>query len=184
MYYVYIHTFPNGKVYVGETKSPQSRWANGDGYKENKEMYAAIQKFGWNNIKHEIIAEYDNEIEARVCEAVIICHLNAESSNCGYNKTGIKNDSLKKYVSRRPLCNIDIESCDTDKSIFENSGLPVSVCAEIISQWIFNEKHRNIVYDRLINGLTFPELSKKHGLSMRQAKQIVKDCIITLSDHV
>lgn len=36
-YYVYIHTCPNGKRYVGiTTKNPKYRWSKGNGYKPNK----------------------------------------------------------------------------------------------------------------------------------------------------
>ena len=36
MYYVYKHTFPNNKVYIGITKQkPIRRWKNGTNYKKN-----------------------------------------------------------------------------------------------------------------------------------------------------
>ena len=57
---VYKHTFPNGKVYIGITskKKPNQRWESGTGYSKNQiVMYNAIQKYGWDNIKHEILFE-------------------------------------------------------------------------------------------------------------------------------
>ena len=57
-YIVYMHTTPNNKVYIGITcQNPKKRWAYGYGYKKNKYFFSAIQKYGWNNIKHIIIAE-------------------------------------------------------------------------------------------------------------------------------
>lgn len=54
---VYIHTCPNGKKYIGITsRSCEDRWRNGHGYRNNEHFYAAIVKYGWDNIKHEIIA--------------------------------------------------------------------------------------------------------------------------------
>lgn len=35
-YCVYIHKFPNNKVYVGMTSDIKRRWQNGLGYKENE----------------------------------------------------------------------------------------------------------------------------------------------------
>ena len=36
-FYVYIHTCPNGKKYVGlTTTDPKDRWRKGEGYKSNK----------------------------------------------------------------------------------------------------------------------------------------------------
>ena len=57
-YHIYKHTSPSGKVYIGKTcyKRPHWRWKkNGEGYKGCPFFYRAIQKYGWNNIKHEIL---------------------------------------------------------------------------------------------------------------------------------
>lgn len=57
-YCVYKHTSPSGKVYIGQTSiNPLDRWQNGKGYKKQA-FYNAIKKYGWENIKHEIL--YDN----------------------------------------------------------------------------------------------------------------------------
>ena len=57
-YVVYEHLFPNGKRYIGITsKIPEKRWENGCGYTKSKQpaMYNAVQKYGWENIKHNIL---------------------------------------------------------------------------------------------------------------------------------
>lgn len=57
-YLVYKHTTPNGKVYIGITnRTPEERWKKGKGYQNNKHFHSAIEKYGWDNIVHEIIAE-------------------------------------------------------------------------------------------------------------------------------
>lgn len=57
-YSVYKHTFPNGKVYIGMTsRKPKDRWHNGKGYKTQSLIHKAIQEYGWNNVKHEILFE-------------------------------------------------------------------------------------------------------------------------------
>ena len=61
---VYEHLFPNGKRYIEITsKKPTVRWENGSGYDKNHQsvMYNAIQKYGWDNIQHNIL--YDNLTE-------------------------------------------------------------------------------------------------------------------------
>ena len=59
-YKIYKHTFPNGKVYIGLTsQEPKKRWgSDGNGYYGQKYIYRAIKKYGWKNIKHEIL--FDN----------------------------------------------------------------------------------------------------------------------------
>lgn len=53
---VYKHTSPSKGVYIGITKqNPVIRWSNGSGYKRNPYFYKAIQKYGWDNFKHEIL---------------------------------------------------------------------------------------------------------------------------------
>ena len=43
----------------------------------------------------------------------------------------------------------------------------------LIDQWIFNERHRLILADRLFNGTTYERLAEKYGLSTQQVKTIV-----------
>ena len=43
----------------------------------------------------------------------------------------------------------------------------------LIEEWIFNSRNREILRDRLFDGLTFEQLAEKHGLSVRQTKNIV-----------
>ena len=71
-YVVYKHTCPNGKVYIGITcQEVNLRWANGLGYR-NQMFYKAIQKYGWDNIKHEIVYKYLTQKEAEEREQYLI----------------------------------------------------------------------------------------------------------------
>lgn len=59
-YKIYKHTSPSGKVYIGQTrcKYVSNRWGrNGAGYITCPAFYHAIQKYGWDNIKHEVLFE-------------------------------------------------------------------------------------------------------------------------------
>lgn len=44
---------------------------------------------------------------------------------------------------------------------------------ELIDQWIFNKRDREIVRERMYDGIGFEQLSDKHGLCVRQVKNIV-----------
>lgn len=60
MYIVYEHISPKGKRYVGITRQSltQRFGHNGIAYKSsNKHFWHAIQKYGWENFQHNIIAE-------------------------------------------------------------------------------------------------------------------------------
>ena len=44
--YIYKHTSPSGKVYIGQTcQKPEHRWDNGKGYKSGY-FASAIKKYG------------------------------------------------------------------------------------------------------------------------------------------
>ena len=85
-YCVYMHTFPNGKVYIGQTKQkPQYRFSNGDGYKGCRYVYSAIQKYGWENIKHEILIDNLSREEADYWEDCFIILYRSSDRDHGYN---------------------------------------------------------------------------------------------------
>ena len=72
---VYRHTSPSGKVYIGITaRSPKRRWENGKGYKRNVLFCKAIQKYGWDNIKHEVLFTGLLEERAKQLEINLIRH--------------------------------------------------------------------------------------------------------------
>lgn len=173
MFYIYVHTVPNGKMYVGQTKDIVSRWYNGEGYVNNREFYKDIQIYKWNNIKHEIIAQVEDRETALRLEAVLIALLKTEDTNYGYNQTSIYKDAMKKFTTRIPVDGVDLESNIGEDSFFEASNLPISVCQDLINQWIFNKSHREILKSRLIDGISYTELSKIYGKSVRQLKNIV-----------
>jgi hypothetical protein len=90
-YCVYIHTNKiNGKMYVGQTvhgDNPNRRWQNGTNYRLQKYFYRAIQKYGWDNFEHEIIASNLTREEARNFEKLLIKTLKVYDPAIGYNLT-------------------------------------------------------------------------------------------------
>lgn len=85
-YVVYKHTCPNGKVYIGITQqNPLTRWASGFGYQTQIYFWRAIVKYGWINIKHEILYEGLTEEAAKATEIQLIKEYNSQDINCGYN---------------------------------------------------------------------------------------------------
>ena len=93
-YTVYMHLFPDDRLYIGITSQPvEKRWKeNGRGYKRRPrgkgytqpKMAHAINKFGWDNIKHHILFEGLEKEEAEDWERYLICFF--DSIENGYNK--------------------------------------------------------------------------------------------------
>lgn len=87
IYSIYLFTFPNNKKYCGYTScKPQRRWG-GTGHNYNKcpLVYKAIKKYGWENIKKEVIFTTTNQDEAFEKEKEIIAKYNLCNPEYGYN---------------------------------------------------------------------------------------------------
>lgn len=83
-YCVYVHCFPNGKRYVGITKQePYRRWSNGNAYKGL--MRRAIEKYGWENIEHIIVANGLDKDDACSTEIRLIKEYDTTNKKNGYN---------------------------------------------------------------------------------------------------
>ena len=106
-YIVYKHTSPSNKVYVGITHlKPEHRWGkNGNGYKSNKHFYNAINKYGWNNFKHEILFDGLTKEEAEQKEIELIAFYRSNQYKYGYNAdnggrcVGTHSDETKRKLS-------------------------------------------------------------------------------------
>lgn len=93
-YCVYMHTVPKeisgyqyDKRYIGITckKNPADRWGkDGSGYK-SQYFWNAIQKYGWENIRHEIIMEDLTKEEAEEKEQLFIRAFDSKLGYRGYN---------------------------------------------------------------------------------------------------
>lgn len=93
-----MHTTPSKKVYIGITsQDPLKRWGNGCNYAKQPYFYSAIKKYGWENIKHEILFDNLTEDEAKQKEVELIAKYRSMDKNFGYNLTQ-GGDGVKGYV--------------------------------------------------------------------------------------
>ena len=51
--------------------------------------------------------------------------------------------------------------------------ISTSELSYLIDEWIFNERNRNIVKRKMIDGITFERLAEEFNLSVQQVKSIV-----------
>lgn len=60
-------------------------------------------------------------------------------------------------------------------------------CSEwrvLINEWCYNQVHREIMEDRLLNGITYEQLAEKYYISESQIKRIVKSNLENLIKHI
>ena len=82
---IYCHISPKGKKYIGISLNPVKRWRNGKGYAHNQDLANDIQKYGWDNFAHLIIADNLSVAEAKRLEAKLIKTLDLQNEQKGYN---------------------------------------------------------------------------------------------------
>lgn len=62
-------------MYIGITvhgENPNTRWENGSGYANNAKFYQDIEKYGWDNFEHNILASNLSKQEALTLENQLI----------------------------------------------------------------------------------------------------------------
>jgi group I intron endonuclease len=87
-YVIYLFEFPNGKFYVGRTDDYEGRLATHkyqSTKKKRHQLYWAIRKYGWENIKKSIIDRAENLEELIALEYTNI--VKYDSIRNGYNLT-------------------------------------------------------------------------------------------------
>lgn len=87
-YLVYKHTTPTNKVYIGITcETIAQRCKRGKGYRNNQAFYNAIEKYGWDNISHEILFTGLTKAQAEQKEIELIALYKSDKKSYGYNIT-------------------------------------------------------------------------------------------------
>lgn len=87
-FYIYCHTSPSGKRYIGQTcQKPSSRWSHGHGYRNNTHFSNAIEKYGWENFKHEYLCVVHYKSVADLFEQHYIAKYDTFNQDHGYNLT-------------------------------------------------------------------------------------------------
>lgn len=70
---VYVHTTPDGMKYYGVTNNIKERWFQYSYKKHNTPFKDAIERFGWKNIKHDVLYSGLSRDEALKLEDELIC---------------------------------------------------------------------------------------------------------------
>lgn len=84
IFVVYRHVAPNGKSYIGQTLNLSKRNHGHQSKTGCRAFHAAINKYGWDNFTHEVLAEGLTLAEANTIEAEMISKYNTIAPH-GYN---------------------------------------------------------------------------------------------------
>ena len=86
---LYVHITPTNKKYFGITSQEvENRWQHdGAGYSHQKLFWRAIQKYGWDNIQHIVLANNLSKEWACKLEQDFIRDYQSNNPKYGYNNT-------------------------------------------------------------------------------------------------
>ena len=140
-YNVYIHIFPNSKVYIGITsQKPKRRWNNGQGYKNNQYMTNAIIKYGWDNVIHKILYTNLKKEEAEEIEIKLIKEYKADNKRYGYNiEYGGCHNGKTSEITRKRISEANKGKHNSPKTEFKKGH--ITIITEEIKQKI-SEKNK------------------------------------------
>lgn len=182
-YLVYMHIFPNKKIYIGITSTSTSfRWKNGKGYKNNPYLINAINKYKWENIEHKILFSHLSKEEACKKEKELIKKYKTNNRKYGYNITeggeGVKIPSKVIIVQY----SLDGKFLHTYSSIREASD-ETQICYKSIEHCIqgIQKKAGNFIWRKFDKNESYPlKISKythNRGVKVQFSKNVgIKIC--------
>lgn len=86
IYRVYRHICPDGMTYIGMSTNPRNRWYPYHYLKSA--LYPFIVKWGWENIRHEIIYTCEDKNEALEIENDMILYFKENGCCINHNRSG------------------------------------------------------------------------------------------------
>lgn len=160
LYFVYKHTFPNGKIYIGITdQKPERRWQNGSGYRRQPYVYNAIKKYKWVNVKHEILFSGLSKEEAENKEKELIAKYKSNQKAFGYNianggnSTGTVSEKTKEKISN------SLKGRPKEKPPFKGKHHSAETKAKLS---ISKKGNKNPMYGRHVSDYTKAKMSSSH----------------------
>lgn len=167
--YVHINKV-NGKSYVGRTKrNPEERYGENGACYLRRDKYSgrylqplfanAINKYGWDNFDHEVVASNLADEESRNFEKLLIKSLRSNEKEFGYNMTEGGEDlsnlwSEERKRTQRNSRKISVRCIELDQS-FETLGEAVKttkISSEEIQKCCWSREKKNRKGKRDKNG--------------------------------
>ena len=184
LFFVYKHTVPNSKVYIGITScTPEVRWQGGYGYKENGRFFKDIIKFGWDNIKHEILASGLSKEDAINMESAQIAFHNSMLPQYGYNQTSTEASAHNRAVNQYStdgtfICTFPSVNEAAQSVHISPSTISRACCHNTVSRgylWKFAEDNTDLVIPDNINRRIHKPHRTRTDILGKQVAQYSKD---------
>ena len=156
MFVIYKAEFPNGKVYIGKSKDFDSRKIK-HSYSNryyNTKLTKAINKYGFESIKWEIIYETDDVSLINQMEKEFIIEYDSIKNGYNISTGGDGGDTISNNPRRLDIIKQQLKSKGYDS---DNYYIEIS---DIIS--------KSIIDDYINNKLSLKALSRKYNISRQR----------------
>lgn len=193
LYKIYRAIFPNGKCYIGQTRSSMYHRKHGHLHAAkvgHKLVFSnAIRKYGWENITWEILETVSTKEEALFLEKYYIKYFESHRDLNGYNSTFGGDGFLEKHseVSKQKMREAALKNNlgekakkNLNKYYKENPKRR----SEIQNEWLSDPKNLKFAQNRLAE---IRAECKRNGISLGRPKVpviLVKDCAILEFDSI
>ena len=185
-YTVYKLTDPEGKIYIGCTgKAVEKRWLKGKGYTRDTPIRQAINRYGWENFRKEILCEKLIREGAEKLEKWFIAYYDSADPEKGYNRylgglgKGSKmsevlkeqfRESRKTFYEDRPGLKDKIRN-SINKRYKEDPALRSRISESVKKRWEDSDyRERNVKATCL--SLATPEASEKMSSAKKKLYQL------------
>lgn len=127
---IYVHISPENHIYIGQTVNIKARWFR-SAYRANPYFQNVINKFGWNNLEHKVIASGLSHEDANVMEIALIKRyrndpkykvLNLTEGGLGHKGYDFPDESKNK-LSKMMVGRVKITNGVEDKMVFESDTI-------------------------------------------------------------
>lgn len=179
---LYRHVSPSGKIYIGITsKYPvYKRWRYGTGYVNNTYFNNAIIKYGWDNIKHEILFTNLDEDRAKRLEIELIRHY--KGLGISYNITNGGDGTLGRKFSKETI--EKMRNSHKGKVITESWRKYMSEAQKRRDSYVISEKGKENIRNGIRNyyknhssprrGITLSEEEKQKNRDSQKCKAVIQ----------
>ena len=169
-YTVYMHIFPNGKKYIGISRNVKKRFRNGEGYARSKIVYSAIQKYGWENVSHEILYENLSEQEAKQKEVELIRQHDTTNHENGYNSTlgGEGGNGRKMTEAEKIIVGMRFSAANKGRHLSEEHKKKLSDATSGKPQKFSEKRRESIIRSNSTRGMS-EETRKKISENTKKA---------------
>ena len=167
-YCVYEHIFPNGKKYIGISCDVEKRWRNGKGYETQPKIARAINKYGWENVTHNIIIDGISKEQAETLERYLIAEL--KTIDHGYNTSTGGDCIVAYYLNNYTLAMLNY----AEKNFAPNFIYPVS----------FNDGKEMGMPEIVAEGKTDKEIAEFFNEATRAVTMKHREYSVTSEDDV